>query len=79
MDYFLSNKLTKAIHDLIHDFKGLLLLELFAFYQLFKVAVLTVFSNDVKAVFGTEDIFELDNVRMIEPLEQINLRENRVF
>ncbi len=79
MDYFLSNQLAKAIHDLVHDFEGLLLLELFAFYQLFKVAVLTVFSNDVKTVFGTEYIFELDNVRMIEPLEQINLRENRVF
>ena len=79
MDYFLSNQLAKAIHDLVHDFEGLLLLELFAFYQLFKVAVLTVFSNDVKTVFGTEYIFELDNVRMIEPLEQINLRENCVF
>ena len=79
MDYFLSNQLAKAIHDLVHDFEGLLLLELFAFYQLFKVAVLTVFSNDVKAVFGTEYIFELDNVRMVEPFEQINLRENRVF
>ena len=79
MDYYLSNQLAKAIHDLVHDFEGLLLLELFAFYQLFKVAVLTVFSNDVKTVFGTEYIFELDNVWMIEPFEQINLRENRVL
>jgi hypothetical protein len=79
VDYFLSNKLTKAIHDLVHDFKGLLFLELFAFYQLLKVAVLTVFGNDVKTVFGTEYILELDNVRMIEPFEQINLRENGVL
>jgi hypothetical protein len=76
---FLSNKLAKAIHDLVHDFKGLLLLELFAFDQLFKVAVLTVFGNDVETIFGTEHVLELDNVGVIEPFEEINLREYCIF
>ncbi len=79
MNNFLSNKLAKAIHDLVHDFKGLLLLELFAFDQLFKVAVLTVFGNDVETIFGTEHVLELDNVGVIEPFEEINLREYCIF
>ena len=62
-----------------HDFESLLLLYAFAFDGFLEVTVFTEFGYDVEAVFGAEDILELNDVGVIEPFEEVNLREDCVF
>jgi hypothetical protein len=69
---FFPNKLTKTVHDLIHDLKSLLLLELLAFYQLFQVSIFAKLSNDVQTVLGAQNVLELYDVCVVESFQQID-------
>lgn len=73
MDNFLSDQFTKPVHDLVHDLECLLLLELFALYQLFQVSIFAVLGDYVQRVFGTEHVLELYNVGVVEPFQKVNL------
>lgn len=74
-----SNKLTEPVHDLIHDLESLLLLELLSFDKFLEVSILTKFRDDVETVFGTENILELDDIRMVESFEKVNFREDGIL
>ena len=56
----------------------LLLLDAFAFDDFLEVAVFTEFGYDVEAVFGAEDILELNDFGVIESFEEIYLKEDCV-
>ena len=62
-------QLAKPIHYLVHDLKRLLLFELLPLYQLFQVSILAELCDDIQAVFGAENVFELNNISMIKTLK----------
>lgn len=73
MHDFLPDELTEPAEYLPHDLKHLLLFELLAFHQFLEISVLAELSDDVEAVLGAEHVFELDNIGMVEPLQEVDL------
>jgi len=68
MNDFLSNKLSKATEQLTHDLEHFLLFKFPPFHELLQISIFTKLRDDVKTVFRTEDILELDDVVMIKTL-----------
>ena len=69
MYYLFPYQLAKPIHNLVHDLKRFLLFKLLPLYQLFQVSILAKLRDDIQAVFGAENVFELNNISMIKTLK----------
>ena len=79
MDYLLADEFGEAGEDLAHHIEYLLFLEFFAFHELLEIAVFTELSDDVETVLGGEDVFELDDIGVVESLEEIYFREDGIL
>lgn len=73
MHDLLSNKLAEPTEDLSHDLEHLLLFELLPLHELFEITVLAKLSDDVETILGAENIFELDDIGVIETFEEVYL------
>jgi len=51
MNYLLSDELSKATQNLLHNIKDLVFLEFFPFHELLKIPVLAKLSDDVQTIF----------------------------
>jgi hypothetical protein len=74
---FLLDEFLESAEQLCYNFESFFLLESLPFDQLFEVAILAELGDYVETVFGTEDIFEFDDVRVVELLEEVDLGEDR--
>lgn len=79
MNDFFPDQFGESTEYLFHDLENFIFFELFSFHHLLEIAVFTKLGNDVKTVFGAEDIFELDDVGVIEPLEKVYFGEYGIF
>ena len=68
MNYFLTNKLSKPTKDLARYIEDLIFFEFFTFHEFLQITIFTEFCDNVETIFGTKDVFELDDVRMVKPL-----------
>ena len=76
---FFFDQFCEPIDDLFDYLEYLLFLKPLPFDQLFEVSIFAILGDDVETVFGAENVFEFNYVGMIEPLEQIDFREDRIF
>lgn len=77
--YFFADEFSEATEDLSHDFEDFIFFEFSAFHEFLEVAVFAELGDDVEAVFGAQHIFELYYVRVVESLEKVDLREDRIL
>ena len=73
MDDFLPYQFTEAVQDLPGNVEHFVLFELAALHELLQITVLAELGDDVETVFGAEDVFELDDVGVVEPFQQVDL------
>ena len=79
MNDFLSNKFSESTKNLPHYFECFFLFESFFLYDFLQISIFAEFSNDIKTIFGTEDIFEAYDIEMIESFEEIDFRKYGIF
>jgi hypothetical protein len=66
MHDFLLNELAESTNNLPDYLKSFIILEAFALYYFFEIAMLTKLSYYIQTILGAQYVFEPDNVGMIE-------------
>lgn len=74
-----SNEFAKSIQYLAHNFEYVLFFELLSLHEFLQISIFAELSDDVETVLWTQYILELDDIRMIKSLEQIDLRKYSVL